>query len=378
MIKKNKITSSTYIIYFLLVAVFVTVRMLSGFGVLSGLSNEWSIVINSLIQVAMFALPVFLFSLINKQKVRSTLKFFQYKKITGKAWIIAIGIGLVAYILNLYIASFFDSIIGAFGYREAASTPIEGKLPFTWLLLNTFTTALLPALCEETAHRGMLLKGSTPMGYSKAIWISALLFGLLHMNIEQFFYATILGAFMGYLTVLSDSIYPAMVVHFINNFMGVYLTFSMSRNLPIGKAFYMVVNFMSQGSLLSYVFIIALLVFLVMTMIILIKKLFRETAGKAFQTLQAEMVKDLMKQEYIEKVAKSKRELTGKEENPQSVSPETIYLDKNVNLGLMTNIDREVLNGNPYKRDVLTTVFYTLSLVLSGACTIFTLIWGII
>ena len=198
------------------------------------------------------------------------------------------------------------------------------------------------------------------------------------MNIEQFFYATILGAFMGYLTVLSDSIYPAMVVHFINNFMGVYLTFSMSRNLPIGKAFYMVVNFMSQGSLLSYVFIIALLVFLVMTMIILIKKLFRETAGKAFQTLQAEMVKDLMKQEYIEKVAKSKRELTGKEENPQAVSPETIYLDKNVNLGLMTNIDREVLNGNPYKRDVLTTVFYTLSLVLSGACTIFTLIWGII
>ena len=375
---KNKVTFSTYFIYFLIVAVFVTIRLLSGFGVLSGLPNAWSVVINVGIQLIMFAFPVLLFSIINKQKAGQTLKFFEYKKISAKAWLIALLAGFVVYFLNLYVASFFDNIIGLFGYRFSSSGSSNGTLSVGWLLLNIVTTAILPAICEETAHRGMLLKGSSAMGYGRAIFLSAILFGLLHMNIEQFFYATILGALMGYVTVLSDSIFPAMCIHFMNNFMGVYLSFSMSNKLPLGRGFATVLTYLESGGILGNLFIWIFLIFLVMTLHTLLKKLFKETAGRAYDTLQRELMKDFIKRDYLGDVSSSRNEVRGEKSEEIEIDTEELVANTNISLGLMTDLDRKILNGKRYKADKWTILFVTLATILTAVCTIFTFIWGIL
>lgn len=103
-------------------------------------------------------------------------------------------------------------------------------------LIQLNTVAILPAICEEFLHRGVLLNGLKEIGIKKAILISSLMFGLLHFNINQFFYATILGMLMALVSVVSKSIYPAMIIHFTNNAISVYLSSAESYGW-FGKTF---------------------------------------------------------------------------------------------------------------------------------------------
>ena len=88
---------------------------------------------------------------------------------------------------------------------------------------------MLPAFCEEFMHRGIVLQGIKHIGFKKAIVISALLFGLLHFNINQVAYAFVIGLILGFVAVVSKNIYPAMIIHFTNNFISVYLDFAFSN-----------------------------------------------------------------------------------------------------------------------------------------------------
>lgn len=85
------------------------------------------------------------------------------------------------------------------------------------LVLNLIATAVLPALFEEIALRGYVLGALRPYGDKLAIIVSAVLFGLIHTNIKQVPFAFVLGLVMGWLTVQTNSILPAVIFHFVNN-----------------------------------------------------------------------------------------------------------------------------------------------------------------
>jgi hypothetical protein len=50
-----------------------------------------------------------------------------------------------------------------------------------------------------------------------AIWLSALLFSLIHVRLFSFLPILVLGALLGYLLVWSRSIWVPVIAHFINN-----------------------------------------------------------------------------------------------------------------------------------------------------------------
>jgi membrane protease YdiL (CAAX protease family) len=87
-------------------------------------------------------------------------------------------------------------------------------------------------VCEEIAHRGMLFNGLSSLGTKNAIIYSSILFGLMHLNISQFFYAAIIGAILAVLTIASGSIIPAMIVHFLNNFINVVISYVDAKYYP--------------------------------------------------------------------------------------------------------------------------------------------------
>lgn len=82
-----------------------------------------------------------------------------------------------------------------------------------------FIMAILPAVCEEAMFRGALqpvlikLTKSTHSG----ILITALLFGLIHMQFYTFLSIFILGVVLGYVRHWTNSLWPAMIIHLINN-----------------------------------------------------------------------------------------------------------------------------------------------------------------
>ena len=94
----------------------------------------------------------------------------------------------------------------------------EGILPF---LVSVLTVAVLPALLEEFAMRGVVMGLMRPFGDGFAILVSAFIFGLIHGNLVQIPFAFLVGLGLGFITVKSGSLWPAVAVHFTNNFMAV-------------------------------------------------------------------------------------------------------------------------------------------------------------
>ncbi len=92
-----------------------------------------------------------------------------------------------------------------------------------WQLL--LLGALLPAICEETAFRGVLM-GSIrrTLGNVSAILISSLVFGLFHMTTVRFLPTAFLGLMLGLSVVLTGSLLPAVIWHALNNALALVLS----------------------------------------------------------------------------------------------------------------------------------------------------------
>jgi hypothetical protein len=73
-------------------------------------------------------------------------------------------------------------------------------------------------LTEEPLFRGLILGGFVlRYGARQGIGFSALLFAVVHLNPWQFPTGLLMGAFLGWLTLRTGSLWPAVFSHFLNN-----------------------------------------------------------------------------------------------------------------------------------------------------------------
>ena len=78
--------------------------------------------------------------------------------------------------------------------------------------------ALAPAICEEMLFRGLILHAlKTRYKIASAIFITAALFGFYHMSLVKFIPTGLLGLALCYVVWRTGSIYPAILMHFLNN-----------------------------------------------------------------------------------------------------------------------------------------------------------------
>lgn len=284
---------NTSLIYFILISLFVLIRIGSALRAFDWLGGAADTILSLIIQVGiMFALPVLLSKTLNKKTYKQTFKDFRFNKVSAKAVLLSIGIGILACIINFAVASFFYFLMTLLGYSKGIGSGSTGTTVYTfWMfLLTLFNSAILPGICEETAHRGMLLYGFRELGVKKVIILSSLLFGLMHLNIEQFFYASVLGAFMGGICVITNSIVPGMIVHFMNNAINTYLDFAAANNLFLGDLPTKISNFMSQNSfIVSMLLVLVVLAVVVFLTAWLVYLLFKETTGKKLKSLAEDL-----------------------------------------------------------------------------------------
>lgn len=375
---KNKLTRTVFYSYISIVGIFGLIRMLSSFHLLN-LPTVWDYLLNAFIQIGlMFALPVTMLSLRHKQKPKETFKFFGYKKISFKVVMIAFGMGVLVYILNIFVSNFFYNLLEALGYKINSSS--SGSYPLWLLFVNLLCTAVLPAICEETTHRGLLLKGLSPFGRNKAIIISSMLFGLTHMNIGQFFYATLIGLLLGYVSSISDNIYPAMIIHFMNNALSTIMAYSNKNGLNLHFIQKFLNANLSTRPALAIIVSLVIIILAVLLLWILIKMLFKETVQKRTASLQEEIYKDITKTQYLmdlQQVSEGNLNLPNKREVSFDEFDE-IYKRKGLELGYFTKLECELIfNDEKYKPDKVTMALMITCFVLSSAITLFTLIWGI-
>lgn len=112
--------------------------------------------------------------------------------------------------------NFLFYLMELLGYSPDASLPLPLN-NIGWLFVNLFVLAIIPAICEELIHRGIILNGFRRFGNFNAVLLSALFFALAHGSAMQFFYQFILGIVLGYVLIKTGSIFASMIVHFLNN-----------------------------------------------------------------------------------------------------------------------------------------------------------------
>ena len=114
---KNKIVKNTLICYSLIIFLFVVIRLLSSdfFGVLGELSTVERYIANASIQIILFLVSVFLFKFLQKSKTKDVLKSYGYHKISWKAVLYSMLIGIIVYILNVFVVTFFNSVLASLG-----------------------------------------------------------------------------------------------------------------------------------------------------------------------------------------------------------------------------------------------------------------------
>lgn len=110
------------------------------------------------------------------------------------------------------ILSNLTSLINGNAAEGAITRVIDKPM---WLSLVIM--ALVPALVEEFVFRGILFSAYKKRNPFKGILLSAFLFGLMHLNINQFSYAFVLGIVFGFMAYATGSIWAGVLMHFVIN-----------------------------------------------------------------------------------------------------------------------------------------------------------------
>ncbi|MFP4355225.1 MAG: CPBP family intramembrane glutamic endopeptidase [Phycisphaerae bacterium] len=98
--------------------------------------------------------------------------------------------------------------------REAGMTTTQLVLLF----------CLAPAIVEELSFRGLLQHWmQTTLSPARALLISSALFAGLHFSLLSFPYLLLVGLLLGWSKWKTGSLYPAMVIHFIHNYVVVVI-----------------------------------------------------------------------------------------------------------------------------------------------------------
>jgi sodium transport system permease protein len=84
--------------------------------------------------------------------------------------------------------------------------------------------ALLPAICEESLFRGLLLNGFRRLGMWPAVLATAFMFGLVHASIYRILPTLFMGVLFGFVVWRTGSIFAGMICHMLNNGLMVWIS----------------------------------------------------------------------------------------------------------------------------------------------------------
>ena len=162
----------------------------------------------------------------------NTIVFFEFKKpsvlylfFAALLWLFTLPIISFLADLNNKIAfpTSFASLENSFRLAEAraenATRFLLNITSLTGLMVNLLVIAVVAALAEELIFRGIIQKllFEQSKNIHLAIWLTALVFSLFHLQFFAIIPRIVLGAALGYTFYWSKSIWVPIFFHFINN-----------------------------------------------------------------------------------------------------------------------------------------------------------------
>lgn len=178
-------------------------------------AEDVSMVLQILLQVVSLGLAsAFVFAYSEKRNEKESKKI----KLKSKAKIIFITIFLV-FALQFVLSGIIYPAIGLdYNITDTFATDSTSSVLSKVILI--ITLAVTPAIFEELFFRKTIIDFLLPYGKKMALLISALLFGIIHMNLSQGLFAFIIGLIFGGIYLFTNDIKLTMLIHLINNGIG--------------------------------------------------------------------------------------------------------------------------------------------------------------
>lgn len=168
------------------------------------ISTNQSLILSQLL----ILLPVAAYLLITKT---NPVKLIRFKKID----IATIGMVILLTVLCMPLITFINAL--SMLVSQNALTSLTNEMAGNSLLLNLILMAVIPALSEEFVFRGVLFHTYRKSSVLYGAILSGIIFGLMHLNFNQFSYAFVLGIIFAMIIEATGSIYATMIAHFVIN-----------------------------------------------------------------------------------------------------------------------------------------------------------------
>lgn len=209
--RQGKLTlTGANVLFFIFTVIFIAYQIVMGF--IFGTKVYDKIYTFVLINEFLIIASVLVYCFVKKINIRRTFRFNRVKPLP------ALLILLIAAPAS-YAASMFNNaviyLLQTIGKIPNPGIPTPENIPE--LLAGILIIAVAPGICEEMMHRGLLLRAYEKRGSYKAVVIVAILFGLFHFDITNFFGPVLLGLLIGYYVIRTNSILAGMFAHFLNN-----------------------------------------------------------------------------------------------------------------------------------------------------------------
>ena len=195
-------------LYLIIAVVSISISFLLTF-LYAKFDYELDMIPNILLSEAMLIVPTFFMFLFSKDKVTEVLsiKKIKWTTVFGVVAFTMASSPLVT-LVNLVSQLFVDNTVTASSEQFLSMHP----------LVLLFFVGILAPVCEEVVFRGAIFGGYKKDGnVFKAVLASGILFGLLHMNINQASYALVIGLLLGFLVEATGSIFSSILFHMLIN-----------------------------------------------------------------------------------------------------------------------------------------------------------------
>lgn len=164
--------------------------------------------LNLIISQCILLIPALIYVLVMKIDI---IKCIPYRKIklSDAVSSLLIGYCLVPLVLLINVIS----SVFATNYLNSSTTEIS-QYPFVIQLL---LMAFLPTIAEEFVFRGLFYHSYRKNGILGAAILSGVIFGAIHLNINQFCYACVMGMVFALMVEITGSMFSSMLAHFAVN-----------------------------------------------------------------------------------------------------------------------------------------------------------------
>ena len=161
-------------------------------------------------------------------KIKSTRP--EIHKINIKTFLKYLCITITLMWIGNLTGTIITTILGG-AIQSDISNPIQNLINSTDIWLNLLLISIIGPIFEEFFFRKLLIDRTIVYGAKVSIILSAVIFGLVHGNLNQFFYSALIGGFLGYVYIKTGRITYTIALHMIINLIGSVVSLSLNNSI---------------------------------------------------------------------------------------------------------------------------------------------------